>query len=69
MRNTAHETGGKQIAVRSQFVSGVIAINLLVAFYNVLIFYNMKEWDWYYSFPPEYHITTQIIISNYTLLP
>jgi hypothetical protein len=34
-RNTADETGGKPIAVWSQSISGVSAVNLLVAFYNI----------------------------------
>jgi hypothetical protein len=33
MRNTADVTGGKPIAARSQSISGVSAINPLVAFY------------------------------------
>jgi hypothetical protein len=46
MRNTVDVTGGKPIAVSSQSISGVSAINPLVAFYDihgtkreVLIFY------------------------------
>jgi hypothetical protein len=35
MRNTAAVTGGKPIAVGLQSISGVSAINLLVAFYDV----------------------------------
>jgi hypothetical protein len=35
MRNTADVTGGKPIAVRSQFTSGVSAVNPLVAFYDI----------------------------------
>jgi hypothetical protein len=35
MRNTADVTGGKPIAVRSQSISGVNAINLLVVFYDM----------------------------------
>jgi hypothetical protein len=49
MRNTADVTGGKPIAVL-QSISGVIAINSLVAFYNihgakreVLIFYFVPD--------------------------
>jgi hypothetical protein len=35
MRNTADVTGGKPIAVLLQSISGVIAINPLVAFYDI----------------------------------
>jgi hypothetical protein len=35
MRTTADVTGGKPIAILLQFISGVIAINSLVAFYDI----------------------------------
>jgi hypothetical protein len=35
MRNTAHVTGGKPIAVLLQSISDVSAINPLVAFYDI----------------------------------
>jgi hypothetical protein len=35
MRNTADVTGGKPIAILLQFISGVSAINPLVAFYDI----------------------------------
>jgi hypothetical protein len=35
MRNTADVTGGKPIAVLLQSISGVSAINPLVAFYDI----------------------------------
>jgi hypothetical protein len=35
MKNTADVTGGKPIAVLLQSISGVSAINLLVAFYDI----------------------------------
>jgi hypothetical protein len=35
MKNTADVTGGKLIAVLLQYVSGVSAINPLVAFYDI----------------------------------
>jgi hypothetical protein len=35
MRNTAEVTGGKPIAVLLQSISGVSAINRLVAFYDI----------------------------------
>jgi hypothetical protein len=34
-RSTAELTGGKPIAVRSQYISDVCAVNSLVAFYDV----------------------------------
>jgi hypothetical protein len=50
MRNTVDVLGGKPIAVRSQSISGVSAINLLVAFYDihgrkreVLLFYSVPD--------------------------
>jgi hypothetical protein len=35
MRNTADVTGGKPIVVLLQYISGVSAINTLVAFYDI----------------------------------
>jgi hypothetical protein len=35
MSNTADVTGGKPIAVRSQSISGVSAVDPLVAFYDI----------------------------------
>jgi hypothetical protein len=35
MRNTADVTAGKPIAVSSLFISGVSAVNPLVAFYDI----------------------------------
>jgi hypothetical protein len=35
MKNTAVVTGGKPIAVLLQYISGVSAINPLVAFYDI----------------------------------
>jgi hypothetical protein len=46
MKNTAGVTGGKPIAVWSQSISGVIAINPLVAFYNIY-----KEMLFFYFVP------------------
>jgi hypothetical protein len=50
MRNTADVTGGKPITVLWQFISGVTAINPLVAFYvihggkrEVLFFYFVPD--------------------------
>jgi hypothetical protein len=51
MKNTAELTGGKPIAVLLQSISGVSAINTLVAFYvihggkrEVLFFYFATIW-------------------------
>jgi hypothetical protein len=35
MRNTADVTGGKPIALRSQSISGISAVNPLVAYYDI----------------------------------
>jgi hypothetical protein len=35
MRNTVDVTAGKSIAVRSEYISGVSAVNPLVAFYDI----------------------------------
>jgi hypothetical protein len=50
MRNSADVTGGKPIAVLLQSISGISAINLLVAFYgihggkrDVLFFYFVPD--------------------------
>jgi hypothetical protein len=50
VRNTAGVTSGKPIAVWSQSISGVSAVNPLVAFYNihgrkreVLLFYSVPD--------------------------
>jgi hypothetical protein len=50
MKNTADVTGGKTIAVLLQSISGVTAINPLVAFYDihggkreVLLFYFVPD--------------------------
>jgi hypothetical protein len=50
MRNTAHVTGGKPIVILLQLISGVSAINPLVAFYDmhgrkreVLFFYFVPD--------------------------
>jgi hypothetical protein len=47
MRNTADVTGGKPIAVLLQYISGISAINPLVAFYDIhggkreVLFFNL----------------------------
>jgi hypothetical protein len=64
MRNTADVTGGKPIAILLQSISGVSAINPLVAFYDihggkieVLFFYFVPD-----TVVPLYHITYICII-------
>jgi hypothetical protein len=49
MRNTADVTGGKPIAVLLQSISGVNAINPLVAFYD--IHGGEREVPFFYSVP------------------
>jgi hypothetical protein len=58
MRNTADVTGGKPIAVLLQSISGVSAINPLVAFYDI---HGGKRGVFFYFVPdttrdiPEYN--------------
>jgi hypothetical protein len=51
MRDTADVSGGKPIAVFLQFISGVIAINALVAFYD--IHYGGKREVLFFYFVPD----------------
>jgi hypothetical protein len=57
MRNTADVTGGKPIAVLLQSMSGVSAINPLIAFYDihggkreVLFFYFVPDFSGFFVF-------------------
>jgi hypothetical protein len=50
MRNTADVTGGKPIAVLLQSISGVSAINPLVAFYDI---YGGKREALFFCFIPD----------------
>jgi hypothetical protein len=50
MRNTADVTGGKPIAVLLQSFSGVSAINILVAFYDI---YGGKREVLFFYFVPD----------------
>jgi hypothetical protein len=50
MRNTADVTGGKPIAILLQSISGVNAINPLVAFYNI---YGRKREMLFFYFVPD----------------
>jgi hypothetical protein len=50
MRNTADVTGGKPIAVFLQSISGVSAINPLVAFYDI---HGGKREVLFFSFVPD----------------
>jgi hypothetical protein len=56
MRNTADVTRGKPIAVLLQSISGVSAINPLVAFYNI---YGGKREVLFFYFVPD---TPQVFI-------
>jgi hypothetical protein len=53
MRNTADMTGGKPITVLLQSISGVSAINSLVAFYDIHGGKREKERDAILLFCPE----------------
>jgi hypothetical protein len=50
MKNTADVTGGKPIAVLLQSISGVSAINPLVAFYDI---HGAKREVLFFYFGPE----------------
>jgi hypothetical protein len=50
MKNTANVTGGKPIAVLLQSISGVSAINPLVAFYDI---YGGKREVLFFYFVPD----------------
>jgi hypothetical protein len=52
MKNTADVTGGKPIAVLLQSISGVTAINPLVAFYGIHA--GKREELFFYSGPITY---------------
>jgi hypothetical protein len=60
MRNIANVTDGQPIAVRSQFISGVNAVNALVAFYD--IHGRKRVVLFFYSVP----ITTQDLFEDLT---
>jgi hypothetical protein len=51
MRNTADVTGGKPIAVLLQSISGVSALNPLVAFYDIHGVSSMREVLFFYFVP------------------
>jgi hypothetical protein len=59
MRTTADVTGGKPITVRLQSISGVGAINLLVAFYDI---HARKGEVLFFCFCPGHHTRLFIII-------
>jgi hypothetical protein len=58
MRNTADVIGGKPIAVLLQSISGVSAINPLVAFYDV---HGEKREVIFFYFVPDTHETGSMI--------
>jgi hypothetical protein len=57
MRNTADVTGGKPIAVLLQSISGVSAINPLVAFYDI---HGGKSEMLFFYFVPDTTRDTQV---------
>jgi hypothetical protein len=61
MRNTADVTGGKPISLLLQSISGVSAINPLVAFYDI---HGGKREVLFFYFVPD---TTRDLIFKYTL--
>jgi hypothetical protein len=63
MGNTAKMTGGKPIAVLLQSISGVSAINTLVAFYDS---HGGKREVLFFYFIPDINENDEIV--NYTLL-
>jgi hypothetical protein len=62
MKNTARVTRGKPIAVRSQSISGVSAINPLLAFYVIL---GRKREVLFFYFVP---VTTRGVSMNLKIL-
>jgi hypothetical protein len=68
MRNTADVTDGKPIAVPLQSISGVSAINPLVAFYDI---HGVKREVLYFYFVPDttrHHTPTNIIYYVFNVL-
>jgi hypothetical protein len=63
MRKTADVTGGKPIAVLLQSISGVSAINPLVAFYDI---YEGKREVLFFYFVPD--TTRDTVLCECTLL-
>jgi hypothetical protein len=61
MRNTADVTGGKPIAVLLQSISGVSAINPLVAFYDI---HRGKREVLFFHFVPVYMCSQQHVRLN-----
>jgi hypothetical protein len=59
VKNTADVTGGKPIAVLLQSISGISAINPLVAFYDI---HGGKREALFFYFVPD---TTRVNIYNY----
>jgi hypothetical protein len=65
MRNTADVTGGKPIAVLLQSISGVSAINLLVAFYD--IHGGEREMPFFYFVPDTTRDYIEKSLQDYSL--
>jgi hypothetical protein len=64
MRNTADVTGGKLIAVLLQSISGLSAINPLVAFYD--IHGGKREVLFFYFVPDTTRLLGVFMMNNYT---
>jgi hypothetical protein len=62
MRNTADVTGGKPIAVLLQPISGVSAIDPLVAFYDI---HGGKREVLFFYFVPDTPHETRAFLNNY----
>jgi hypothetical protein len=65
LQNTADGTGGKPIAVWSQSISGVSAINPLVAFYDI---HGRKREVLFYSVPDTTRDVYVILMFIYILM-
>jgi hypothetical protein len=64
MRNAADVAGGKPIAVWSQSISAVNAINSLVAFYDI----HGRKWEMPFFYPASDNYNLLLIITFYELL-
>jgi hypothetical protein len=65
MRNTADVAGGKVIAVQSQFISDVSAVNPLVAFYDIHV--RKEEVLFFFSVPDITRDVIRVIYTAHTL--
>jgi NADH:ubiquinone oxidoreductase subunit 5 (subunit L)/multisubunit Na+/H+ antiporter MnhA subunit len=65
MKNTADVTGGKPIAVILQSISGIRAINLLIAFYDV---HGRKRKVLFFYFVPDMDLKMGLIVDQLSLM-